>query len=606
MIKKILKYGLSLILLLGMFASSKAQQVEFKGSAPRVVEAGEQFRLRYSVNAKGSDFKQPPFKGFRVLTGPNVSTSSSVQIVNGNMSKSVEYTYTYVLQAMDEGKTTIPPAQIEVKGRNIQSNAITIEVVKGASGNNTQQGNTSSNVDKANISNKDLFVAVNVDRKNLYQGESLVATIKVYTRKSLAGFEDYKFPPFTGFWSQDIEAPQQIQLQRENVNGQIYEAGLFKKVLLFPQRSGEITIDPFEITMLIRERTRSTNPFDDFFGGSYRTLRKRVASAPVTINVKPLPANKPSGFEGAVGVFKMNASVDKTEVKANEAVNLNIKISGTGNLKLIKPLKVDFPPDMDVYDPKTSLNTKVTENGVTGSISFNYLVIPRYAGTYRIAPVVFSYFDSRSNSYKTVTSDEFEIKVARGSGDEQMSSGVVQSLSKEDVKYIGKDIRFIKNNIELKKKQRFLFGSKLFYAVFGLAFLLFVVILLFRWAQIKQNANQARVRNRKANKVSRKRLKKAAGFMKQNNTEQFYDEVLRAIWGYLSDKLNIPVSELSKDNVTDILEKRQVDKDSIGRLTELLNACEFARFAPAAVSGGMDENYKKASQLISKLDQKIK
>ena len=604
---KQIKFLLIPILIFGFNSFSIAKNVTFKASAPRVVKVGEQFRISYSLNSKGKSFNGPNFNNFRVLSGPNVSSSSSVKIINGNMTQSVSYTYNYIVMASANGKFTIPPATVIVKNKKYQSNSINIEVVGSTTQSNTSSsGAQSASVNKSNINNKGLFVSVNVNKKTLYQGESLVAEIKVYTQKTLAGFEDIKLPPFTGFWSQDIESPQQIQLHRENVNGQIYEVGLFKKLLLFPQRSGNIIIDPFEITMITQLKVRSSNPFDDFFGGSYRRVPYKLASKPITIKVKPLPANKPADFNGAVGKFTMKAAVDKTGVKANEAVNLHIKISGNGNLKLIKPLKVDFPPDFDVYDPKTSLKTKASTNGVTGSIAFDYLIIPRYSGTYRIAPITFSYFDTKTKKYKTITSKEFEIFVEKGSGDAEMTSGVVQGLSKEDVKFIGKDIRFLKTGFQLKKKEKTLFNSLMFYLAYAISALLFIIIIIVRRVQIKQNANQASVKNRKANRVSKKRLKKAAGFMKQNHDEKFYDEILKAVWGYLSDKLLIPVANLTKDNVSEILEQRKVDNESILSLIQLLDACEFARFAPASVTGGMEDIYKKTVKLISKLDQKIK
>jgi len=587
-----------------------AQNVKLDASAPRVVQIGEQFRLVYSFNAKGSNFSEPVIKDFSVLTGPNVSSSSSIQIINGNMSQSVNYSYTYILVAGTEGKFTIPSASVEFKGKVYTSNEVTVEVVKGAgaaAASSAPSGTPTSSVDEANISDSRLFVAINVDRKTVYQGEHLTATIKVYTKENLAGFEDIKFPPYTGFWSQDIETPSQISLQRENVNGQIYDVGVFKKTLLFPQRSGEITIDPFDITMLIHEKIRSNNPFDDFFGGSYRTLKKHVSSAPIKINVKPLPANQPDNFSGAVGRMQMTATVDKNHVKANEAINLRIKISGNGNLKLIKPLKVDFPPDMDVYDPKTTVNTSANEQGVTGNIVFEYLFIPRYAGNFRIAPITFSYFDLDSKQYKTLSSSQFQIVVDRGDSEPQQStSGVVSGLTKEDVKYIGKDIRFIKTGFSLQKKQTYILGTIPFTLVYVGSFIIFLLIIIVRRTQIKQNANQAKVKNRKANKISRKRLKKALKYMKANESANFYTEILKATWGYLSDKLSIPISNLSKDNVSEILEIHQVDKETLKNLMELLDACEFARFAPSAISGGMEDIYKKVGELISKLDQKIK
>jgi hypothetical protein len=592
--------------IIGFAFNVQAQDVEFTVSAPRVVEMGEQFRISYALNAKGSNFEEPEFKNFRILSGPNVSSSSSVQIINGKMSQSVSYTYTFIAMAISDGTFSLPPAKVEVKGKTYQSNSLSIEVVKGASASQNNQATGNTNVNKPSTSNDKVFVSVEVNKKDLYQGESLVVELKVYTKVDIAGFDEVKFPPYTGFWSQDIETPQQIQLQRENVGGQIYNAGLIKKMILFPQRSGDIEIDPFELTVVTQERIRSNNPFDDFFGGSSRRIPIKTVSKPVTIHVKPLPANKPADFSGAVGSYAMSATLDKSNVNANEAINLKVKISGTGNLKLIKPVKVDFPPDIDVYDPKTSLNSKVTVQGETGSVSFNYLFIPRFAGTYRIAPITFSYFDPQTKTYKTSTSQEFVIHVERGSGDQEMTSGVVQTLSKEDVKFIGQDIRFLKSNFELKRIESPWFGSLKFYLVYLFSLLLFVLIISIRYTQIKQNANQAKVKNRKANRISRKRLNVAAKFMKQNNAEKFYDEVLKAIWGYLSDKMAIPVSALSKDNVSEILLKHQVDADAIANLMDVLNSCEFARYAPSSVSGGMEEIYKKVGNLISKLDQKIK
>lgn len=593
-----------------LFPSMVSQaQTELVASAPRVVQVGEQFRLTYTLNTKGSNFEEPVMDPFKVLTGPNVSSSSSVQIINGKMSQSVSNTYTFVLMAVTEGSFTLQPAKVTAGGKTITSNPLNIEVVKGTQPQANQTGsggNASNSVNKPAAGKGKVFVTVEVDKKSLFQGESLVAEIKLYTQQSLSGFEEIKFPPYTGFWSQDIESPQQIELHRENLNGQIYEVGLFKKVLLFPQRSGEITIDPFEITLVVQERVRSNNPFDDFFGGNYRRIPLKLESEAVNIQVKPLPGNAPADFSGAVGKFTMNATTDKTQVKANEAITLKVKVTGTGNLKLIKPVKVDFPLDMDVYDPKTTLNTKVATDGISGNVTFDYLFIPRFAGQFRIAPIVFSYFDTGSKSFKTLTSQEFVIDVERGTGDQETTPGVVQSLTKEDVKYIGKDIRFLKTGFLLKKKETLFFGSTGFYAGYLLSLTLFITVLVFRRAQIKQNANQAKVKNRKANKVSMRRLKQAHTFMKQNNSEKFYDEILKAVWGYLSDKLSIPVANLTKDNVSEILVKHQVDAENISLLMQLLDACEFARFAPSAVSGGMDEIYSKAGMVISKLDQKIK
>lgn len=610
----IYRVSLAFLLIVGMGNIVKADDVTFTANAPGAVEVGEQFRLQFVLNAKGSGFKEPEIADFQVLSGPNQSSSSSIQWINGDMTQSVTNTYTFILLAEKEGKFTIPSASIKAGGKTYESNPLTIEVVAGSRQNASagqQQaqgkgGSQTATVNDPDLKSDDLFVAVSVDRKNLYQGQYLVATIKLYTRKDIAGIEDVKFPPFTGFWSSDLESPQQINLQRENVNGQIYTTGLLKKVLLMPQRSGELTIDPMEIVVLTRTRVRSNNPFDDFFGGSYRSVQNKLSSKPVKINVEPMPAGKPADFSGGVGNFTMSASVDKTEVKANEAVTLKVKISGSGNLKFINNLKIDFPPDLDVYDPKTTQNIKTDANGMSGSVTFDYLFIPRYAGNYRIAPVTFSYFDTKSKTYKTLTSQEFNISVEKGEGDSEANSGVVQALTKEDVKFIGKDIRYIKPVQKLERKKELLFGTTMFYGCYLLPLLLFIAIILFRLAQIKQNANQTAVKNRKASKVSKKRLRQASKYMKQGQEAQFYDELLKGIWGYLSDKLSIPVASLSKDNVTEILSGHSVDSQLIDELFDLLNSCEFARYAPSAVSGGMEEIFRKADKTLSKLDQKVK
>lgn len=615
--KTTLKVSMLAALLMFLGISAKADDVTFTANAPKAVEVGEQFRLQFVLNAKGSNFTEPDIADFQVLSGPNTSSSSSIQWVNGNMSQSVTNTYTFILLAEKEGTFTIPSATIKSGGKTYQSNPISIEVVAGSSrsanaGQSQQQGSAQGGnsapaaVNNSDLSGDDLFVAITVDKKKLYQGQYLVATVKLYTKKDVAGFEDVKFPPFTGFWSSDLESPQQVMLERENVNGQIYNTGLLKKVLLMPQRSGELTIDPMEIVVLTRTRVRSNNPFDDFFGGSYRTVQNKLSSKPVKINVEPMPAGKPADFSGGVGTFTMNASVDKNEVKANEAVTLKVKISGAGNLKFINNLKIDFPPDLDVYDPKTTQNIKTDANGMSGSVTFDYLFIPRYAGIYRIAPVSFIYFDTKTKSYKTLKSEEFTIQVEKGNGDAEAASGVVQALTKEDVRLIGKDIRYIKPVQKLERKSGMLYGTTAFYCGYAIPLLIFIAVILFRLAQIKQNANQAAVKNRKANKVSKKRLRQASKYMKQGQEAQFYDELLKAVWGYLSDKLSIPVANLSKDNVSDILASHSVDGQLVDELMDLLNSCEFARYAPTAVSGGMDEIFRKADKTISKLDQKVK
>lgn len=605
------KIFLTLISLL-FITNTFADKAEFTASAPNVVAVGEQFRLSFSFNAKGNNFKAPDLRDFNILSGPNTSSSSSIQIINGHMTRSVSYTYTYILSAIKKGKFKIPSAKIRYKGKVYESNSISIEVVKGSaraqsSNNGYNQRIQESNIPVSEIRDKDLFVRVHVNKKTVYQGEHLIATIKVYTRLNISGFEDMKLPSFDGFWTQDIATPNQISLKRENVNGQIYNVGVIKKEILFPQRSGVIKIDPFMLECDIRQKVRSSQSvFDDFFGSSYQTVKKKVKSRAVKITVKPLPlTNKPNNFAGAVGDFNMQTSIDKKNVSANDAVTYKVVISGNGNLKLIDPLKISFPPDFDVYDPKITNSIKNSNNGSFGRKTFEYLIIPRHAGEFKIPSVAFSFFNTKTKKYKTLISHEYNIHVKKSKN--MQASNIVTGYSKEDVKYFGSDIRFIKTDyFKLHKKGEFVFGSKVFVLTYLIAILIFLLIFIFIKKHIKQSQNILLLRNKKANKVSRKRLKVANSYLKQNKKENFFDEVLKALWGYLSDKLNIPVSELSKDNVRVIMQQRGVDNEMIDKFIDLLNTCEYARFAPTTIDTQMDKIYADASRIISKLEQKVK
>jgi len=590
-------------------ASLFAQNTKFTASAPRVVRVGEQFRLVLTLNAKGSNFQIPDFsKDFDVLAGPSTSTSSSMQIINGQVTQDFSYTYTYVLQAKSEGKFTISAASVMVDKKQYTANPLTIEVVKGNANNANQGGgnNGGGNQQQGGINDKDIYVSVSLSKTSLYQGEHLVATIKVYTKLDLAGFENMKFPSFKGFYSQDIESPQQVQLQRENVNGEIFNVGVIKQNLLFPQQTGPITIDPFILDCVVRQRvSRRGGFFDDFFGGGYQNVKVKLKSKPVKVNVIPLPAGKPADFSGAVGKFQMEANIDKDKVKTNDAITLKIKITGNGNLKLIDPLKVEFPSDFEVYDPKISENIKNGATGSSGHKSFDYLIIPRHAGTYKIPSFIFTYFDTDSKKYQTHQSKEFTINVEKGSGDESVA--VVSGINKEDVKLIGSDIRYIKiGKIDLSPKGSNTFGSLGFYLAYILSLLFFIFIFIFRRKAIKERANIMLVRNKKANKVSRKRLKLASAYLKTNDKEHFYDEVLKAVWGYLSDKLSIPLSQLQRDTAIEALVKLNIDKNVLDSLVSVLDICEFARYAPLSDASKMDEVYNNASTLINTLEGKIK
>ena len=605
-----MRYLLANILLILTVIPGISDDVKFTVSAPGVVAVGEQFRLTYTLNSKANKFSAPEFDNFYVIAGPSTSYNQSTQIINGKVTRNISYTYTYILQSTREGKFTIPPAIVVVNKKQYSTNSLQIEVIKGKNQAQTKASDIQSqnNQGLANIGNEDLFVRVLVNKSNVYQGAYLVATVKIYSRVNLSGFEKVDLPDFNGFYMQEIGIPQLTSLERENINDQIYGTGVIKKYLLFPQYSGNIVIEPVEIECLVQQTVPRTSQsfFDDFFSfNSVRNTKKIISSPEVNINVKPLPAGAPSSFSGTVGSVNMIAGPDKSSVKENDAVTFKITLKGTGNLKLAEAPIVDFPPDFETYDPKVSTNLKAGISGTTGSKTFEYLVIPRHAGNYRIAPVKYSFFDPVSRKYKSLSSEEFVIEVSKG--EEGEDGNIISGFTKEDVRYLGKDIRFIITGpIKVKEKGKIIFGTPLFLLVHtGLFLLFFLVYILVRYST-KRNANVILLRNRRANKQAKKRLKIAGREMRANNAKGFFEEVLKALWGYMSDKLSIPVSELSQENIRQSINEKTVDKKLVEEFIELVDTCEYAQYAPAGESFLLEDVYLKAINIISKLEQEIK
>jgi hypothetical protein len=601
-----MKFWLSILFVFIFYTGNlRSQDISFTAEGPRVVETGEQFMVSFSLNARPSSFTPPDLKDFYVLSGPNQSSSSSIQIINGRTSQSTTITYTYYLQASEPGTFTIPPAKAVVNKKEYTSNSLSIEVIGEKSQVQTTPGEESAAVQQ-DVPDEELFVRILTDKKSVYQGEHLIATLKLYTRLNIAGFGSSEMPDFADFWTKDIETPTQINLQRENVGGVIYNTGIIRKVILFPQKSGNITIEPFKLETYIRQQSNTPRSiFDDFFGPSYTTVSKMLVSKPVVINVKPLPSPRPANFSGAVGSLNIESEIDKTNTETNDAVTIKIRIKGNGNLNLVEAPKIDFPPDFDTFDPKVTSSINNSSTGQSGTKIFEYLIIPRHAGNYRIPPVEFSYFDLNKNQYQTLTTGEFKISVARGN--EEESAPVVSGLSREELQIIGSDILFIKPGpFELFPVERTVFGTIPFLSVYAISFVLFLLIIILMRAHIKKLQNQELVRNRKANKIARQRLRQAASHLKQNENESFYESVLKALWGYLSDKLNIPVSELSRETVEKNLATHTDDANLISGLIQLIDVCEMARFAPTQATGEMNKVYDDTVKLISKLEQKIR
>jgi hypothetical protein len=586
------------------------QDVRFAASAPEVVELGKQFRLMYTVNAKATDFSAQAVDGIIVLAGPQTSQASNVSIVNGKVSQNFELKYTYIVQAKKEGLITIPPAELKVDRKIYKSNPIKIEVIKGSqSQSRTSTTTVGLNQTKTatNTNNtSDLYIKITSSKTKVHREEHLIATIKLYTKVSIVNFGNFKLPTFDGFITEEIYAPNTIEWSRENINGEIYNTGILRKYILFPQKTGKITILPTELEIAYREATnkRSRSMFDEFFG-NVDSESRNVISNSVVINIADLPGNKPFNFSGAVGHFKLVASVDNLSAKTNEAVNLKVKISGNGNLKYISAPKIDFPSDFDVYDPKVNDNIKYSESGALGFKNFEYLMIPRHAGDFTIPAFKFSYFDTETNQYKTQKTDPFNIKVSKSDGDTTLT--VSAAFTKEDLRFLGQDIRFIKtNNVKLQKTNQFLFGSRTYYFAYIFSSLLFFLIFLSRKKKMKENENVMHVKNKKANKFAKKRLNKASGFMKRDLKEDFYEELVKAMWGYLSDKLGIPVAKLSKDNAKSEMISKKVDEEYINQILNIIDRCEYARYAPVTDETKMDTVYNDAIKVISKLQQKLK
>ena len=583
------------------------EEVSFTASAPDAVAVGDQFRLSYTITTQEvrGDLRVPSIKGFEVLMGPSRSTQSSVQIINGKTTSTQSITFTYILMAKTEGEYTIPGATITAKGNKMVSNSVKIKVLPAdkSSQGGQQRGRTGS----ATISGNDLFITGTINKTTVYEQEAILLTYKIYTQVDLRGFDNVKLPDFKGFHSQEVELPTNRRWGLEHYKGRNYQTTIFRQFVLFPQQSGKLTIDAARFDASIAVATQ-VDPFDfdSFFnggGGSYM-VKKSLFTPKLAIDVKALP-DKPADFSGGVGDLNITSSINSTSVKTNDAVTVKLVISGTGNLKLLSNPEVKFPEDFEIYDPKSENNFRLTSDGLSGNKVIEYLAIPRNPGDYKIPPVSFTYFDVKSKSYKTLTTEGYDLHVEKGEGNATQT--IANFTNKEELKVLNEDIRFIKQNeVKLTPRGSFFFGTTGYWLFYLIPALVFIVFFIIYRKQIAANANVAKVRTRKANKVAVKRLKLAGKLLADNKKDAFYDEVLKALWGYVSDKLNIPMSRLSKDNIEEELRNYGVDDALIAEFLKVLDNCEFARFAPADANQGMDKIYAEALDIISKMEGSIK
>lgn len=597
--KKIFLFFILISTVIGAWSDDK---ITFTANAPEVVVSGDQFRLSYTVNTKKvRDFRAPNIKDFEVLMGP----SRSVQYQNINGVETNTITFTYILMAGKEGTFSIPGATIVADGNNYTSNSVTVKVLPSDQSAGTGNSNSSNNQAGTKITNSELFITATASKTTVYEQEAILLTYKIYTQVNLTGLHG-DMPDLKGFHTQEVDLPSQKQWTLEHYNGRNYNTTVYSQYVLFPQQSGKLEIPSITFEGTISQMVASADPFDAFFnGGSYVNVKKNIVTPKLSINVKELPTGKPANFSGGVGEFTISSSISTQELKTNDAVTLKLVISGTGNMKLINTPEVGFPQDFEIYDPKVDNKFNLTRSGLSGNKVIEYLAIPRHAGTYTIPPVEFSYFDLKSQTYKTLKTDAYTLNVAKGEGNSDQV--VANFTNKEDLKVLGKDIRYIKTGeVTLSKKDDYLFGSLTYWLWYLVPMVLFIVFLVVYRKQAMENANVAKVRTKKANKVATKRMKLAGKLLSDKNIAAFYDEVLKALWGYISDKLNIPVSQLSKDNIEEELTRYGVADDLIKSFINTLNECEFARYAPGNQNEAMDKVYESAIDVISKMENSIK
>ena len=572
-------------------------------NAPQQVAVNEQFRLTYTVNTqdvKGFRIGQIPSDAFEVLMGPSTSTQSSFSMVNGHTSQSSTVTYTYILCALKNGTFTIPAASITAEGKQITSNAVKIQVSGSAQSNGRSNQQTETRPAGSQISGSDLFIKVSASKKHVVEQEPVLLTYKVYTLVSLTQLEG-KMPDLKGFHTQEIPLPQEKSFKIEQFNGRNYKTVTWSQYVMFPQMSGKLQVPPITFNGVVVQQNRNIDPFEAFFNGgsSYVEVKKQIQAPGVEIEVDPLPA-RPILFSGGVGKFSMKTEIDNTDLKANDPLTIKVIISGTGNMKLIKQPVVKFPKDFDTYDPKTTDKSHLTTSGLEGSMIYEFLAVPRHQGQYTIPPIEFVYFDTQSKEYKTLTSEEYHLNVAKGEGGDSQ----VQTFSDQEViQMLGSDIRHIKlGNATIKSDGDYFFGSMMYILSIVVLLITFLTLFLVFRQRAIENADLGKVRGKKANKIATKRLKLAAKLMKDNKPGEFYDEALRALWGYVGDKLNISVEQLSRENISDRLSSHQVDEATIAQFLSAIDECEFERYAPGDPKGNMNKVYQTAMTAIEKIE----
>ena len=577
-------------------------------NAPSQVQNGENFRLTYTVNtSNASDFRIGEIpEALEIITGPYTSEQSNFQMVNGHTSSSSSITYTYILCANKNGSFTIPAARVHANGKTITSNPLKVTVSGKAAGTGNAPKMHDDYDDRPQmraagtpISGSDLFIKVSANKQRVHEQEPILLTYKVYTLVDLTQLEG-KMPDLTGFHSQEVKMPQQKSFHIESVNGRNYRCVTWSQYVMYPQMTGDLEIPSITFNGTVIQQNRNVDPFEAFLNGGsgYVEVKRSIKAPGLKIHVDPLP-KRPDNFSGGVGKFNISGQLNKTEVKANDPITVRVVVGGVGNLKLIKQPVVNFPKDFDKYDPKVTDKTKLTANGVEGNMIYDFLAVPRNQGKYTIPPVEFTYYDVAANAYKTIKTQAFELEVDKGDG----NGGTAVDFTDEK----NQDIHAIKTGKVVRKDAASLFfGSASYWIVLALLLAAFIALMIIFRRRAIENADIVKMRGKKANKVANKRLRAAHKLMVAGKQGEFYDEVLRALWGYMGDKLNIPVSELSHDNIADKLAEHHVDEQTVNTFIEALDECEFERYAPGDAAGNMNKTYESAATAIEKIEEVMK
>lgn len=612
----IAKISLTALFVLAIFSASAAEKVTFEANSPLTVALGKPFRVEFALNAypdKGS-FKAPSFEGFDVLAGPAEADGKTVVVVNGQMTTTINYTITYVLLPQAAGNVTVGAAEVSVDGAAYRTKPLPVEVVDeskapgGAAGQPQRREEAAPDAQaQGQIAKDDILLRAIVSRTSVYKGEPLRVTFKLYERVNVAGYNDVKFPSFNGFWAQELNSDN-ARRQRETYNGKVYETLVAKEYLLYPQQAGTLVIEPAELTAVAQLIVPSRHP-DPFFGAGHDVVNvpRKVQSARLNITVKPLPAGAPAGFNGAVGNFTMDATLPPERLAANSAATYTVKIAGAGNLTFVQAPKLTLPASFEQYNVKTTESINPSASGISGYRQFEYPFIARAEGDYDVEPVEFSYFDPTRMQYMTLRSKPLELEItpdAQGSGGALVVQG--RGMSKEEVKLLGQDIRFIKlGGAQLRPmREPLLFSTTYWILLVGILALFTIVYVALR-KQIRESQNVALVRGKRANKVAVQRFRAAKRYMEEQDRHAFYEEMLRALWGYMSDKFNIPVANLTKENVREELHKRGVSAEKTQRFTAIITKCDEAQYSPAA-SAQMSEVYSEGVDIISRIEAMIK